>query len=36
MCSNVLFAGEEYLLGREVLDRMRVCFDRGKRLEVEL
>jgi predicted aspartyl protease len=33
--ANVLFAGEEYLLGREVLDRMRVCFDRGKRLEIE-
>jgi len=33
--ANVLFAGEEYLLGREALDRMRVCFDRGKRLEIE-
>jgi len=32
----VLCLGNEYLLGREVLDRLRICFHRGERVEVEL
>jgi predicted aspartyl protease len=33
--ASVLFLGDEYLLGREILDRMRICFHWGERLEVE-
>jgi predicted aspartyl protease len=33
--ATVLFLGNEYLLGREVVDRMRICFHWGERLEVE-
>ncbi len=34
--ATILFLGDEYLLGREIVDRMRICFHRGERLEVEL
>jgi len=30
----VLCLGNEYLLGREVLDKLRVCFHRGEQVEV--
>ena len=33
--TTVLFLGDEYLLGREIVDQMRICFHWGERLEVE-
>ncbi len=33
---TVLFLGNEYLIGREVVDQLRLCFHRGEYLEVEL
>jgi len=32
----VLCLGNEYLLGREVIDKLRICFHRGERVEAEL
>lgn len=33
--ASVLFLGNEYLLGREVVDQMRLCFHHGEYLEIE-
>jgi predicted aspartyl protease len=32
---SVLFLGNEYLIGREVVDQLRLCFHRGEYLEIE-
>jgi|Deesub1362B_J571_1020462.scaffolds.fasta_scaffold10007_2 predicted aspartyl protease len=32
----VLCLGTEYVLGREVIDELRICFHHGQRVEVEL
>ncbi|MBI3538613.1 MAG: hypothetical protein HY070_13785 [Chloroflexi bacterium] len=32
---TVLFLGNEYLIGREVVDQFRLCFHRGEYLEIE-
>ena len=32
---TVLFLGNEYLIGREVVDQLRLCFHRGEYLEIE-
>ncbi|MBI3914336.1 MAG: hypothetical protein HY327_09160 [Chloroflexi bacterium] len=32
---TVLFLGNEYLIGREVVDQLRLCFHRGEFLEIE-
>ena len=32
---TVLFLGNEYLIGREVVDQLRLCFHRGQYLEIE-
>jgi len=34
--TSVLCLGNEYLLGREVIDKLRICFHHGERVEVEL
>jgi predicted aspartyl protease len=33
--ASILVLGDEYLLGREIVDQMRICFHWGERLEVE-
>lgn len=33
--AGIICAGNEYLLGRQVIDNFRICFNRGKRLELE-
>lgn len=33
---SIICIGDEYLLGREVLDKLRICFHKGERLEVEV
>ncbi len=32
---TVLFLGGEYLIGREIIDQMRICFHHGQYLEIE-
>lgn len=32
---SVLFLGKEYLIGREVVDQLHLCFHRGEYLEIE-
>lgn len=32
---TVLFLGNEYLIGREVVDQLHLCFHRGEYLEIE-
>jgi predicted aspartyl protease len=34
--ARITFLGEEYLLGRGVVDRLRMTFDRGQRLILEI
>jgi predicted aspartyl protease len=34
--ASILCLGTEYVLGREVIDKLRICFHHGERLEVEL
>ncbi len=32
---TVMFLGNEYLIGREIVDQLRLCFHHGQYLEVE-
>ncbi len=36
MQASVICLGDECLLGREIIDRIQICFCRGDRIEVEL
>lgn len=36
MPARITCLGEEWILGRSVLDRLRVVFDRGEKIQVEI